>query len=220
MEPSITRITSNQPIYYSIIIPVYPLGKLSDELTDACIKSVQANSTNFEILVISSPNSYATNVNLGLKLAIGSYIVILNNDTLVKSAWLDSLTECFTRFKSCGVASLGLQHYEVSHGIREGTCGAIWMLSRKIYELVGLLDETFKNSYCDSDYFYRVILAGYKCYRNYECNIIHHRSKTLSALNIKSEMLEVNKDYFYTKHGFYWENYGDACRQSTTRSNS
>lgn len=105
----------NEPIV-SILIPVY--GKV--EFTIACIDSIAKTSeaTSFEILVlddkslddtllqikkiksvrvIENPENlgFLRSCNFGAKHARGKYVYFLNNDTIVKTGWLDNLVETF-----------------------------------------------------------------------------------------------------------------------------
>jgi len=102
----------------SIIIPVCG----NEKMTLDCIKSIEKNSTDFEIIVVdngstpaySGPGRIIRNndnrgfpiaVNQGIKDARGDTIVILNNDTLVTPKWLEYFDEHLKTFDIVGPMS-------------------------------------------------------------------------------------------------------------------
>lgn len=108
-----------------MIIPIH--GKLAYTL--ACLRSLQrhAPSVAFEVIVIddASPDASArilaqveglrlirNDMNLGFvgssnegaAIALGDYLLFLNNDTQVTAGWMDGLLACFNDRPDCGIA--------------------------------------------------------------------------------------------------------------------
>lgn len=117
----------------SIVIPVYN----EFEYTYGCIKSIIENVKNvsYEIIVGDDMSTDATkkikkivknvkvninttdhgflmNCNRAAKLAEGQYIVFLNNDTLVKEDWLESLVELIESDDTIGMVGSKLVYQE------------------------------------------------------------------------------------------------------------
>ena len=116
------------PIYeqpeISVIIPVFNQLRF----TQACLASLQENqdSERFEVIVVDDCSTDATrevigktrgvvylrnesnlgftsSCNRGAKEARGSYLLFLNNDTIVKPGWLSALRETFANEPSAGL---------------------------------------------------------------------------------------------------------------------
>lgn len=128
----------------SILIPAY--CKL--EYTLGCIDSIIKNlpKVSFEVLVLDdrSPDNSVTelskiknlkvivnSVNLrflkscnhGVNYAQGKYIFFLNNDTQVKSGWLDSLLKTFDDFPEAGLVGSKLIY---PNGLLQEAGGIVW----------------------------------------------------------------------------------------------
>jgi len=100
---------------FSIIIPVFN----KQNLTDKCLKTIEANTTDYELIIIDNGSApayqgpgfiirneknegFPVAVNQGLRQAKGEILVILNNDTLVSPGWLDNLAEHLKTFDLIG----------------------------------------------------------------------------------------------------------------------
>ncbi|RDJ00704.1 glycosyltransferase [Dyella solisilvae] len=116
--------TSGQPCV-SVVIPTY--GKL--EYTLACLRSLLRHrpDTSFEVVVVddASPEDpspmlaqiagvrlirnaanlgFIGSCNAGASVALGEFVLFLNNDTQVTPNWLDGLLKCFSEHADCGIA--------------------------------------------------------------------------------------------------------------------
>src|SRR5207248_3124701 len=134
-----------RPIEASIIVPVFN----SVAFTIACAISIfeHASSTRYEIIVADDASSDETadvfaavggvlrcvthrvnggfirNCNVAAQKASGSYVVLLNNDTLVLDGWLDELLAPFKRFADVGLAGSKLL---MPDGTLQEAVGIIW----------------------------------------------------------------------------------------------
>ncbi|VAW35589.1 Glycosyltransferase [hydrothermal vent metagenome] len=120
---TITLNSKSKPMV-SIIIPVYN----HFEHTYNCLKSIAElqDKTSFEVIVIDDCSSddtqnlikniagityhrqkknsgFIESCNTGAKLAVGQYLLFLNNDTIVHDAWLDSLMQIFSDYSDAGL---------------------------------------------------------------------------------------------------------------------
>jgi len=144
----------------SIIIPIYFSRLELYQIIDRCIKSIQTNYPDIEIILIddASPidtsdwlityrnkinKGYTASVNKGLKLATGDILIICNDDITVKKGDLD-------RF------------YAIRDGIYspkttdEGSgdlFGSLWGMNRKTFQKIGYLDEKYPHYFSDKAYY-------------------------------------------------------------------
>jgi GT2 family glycosyltransferase len=75
----------------SIIIPCYNIGDL---LLNA-INHVRHNTQdiNYELIMVNTKKSFASNCNSGVKIANGDYVCLLNDDTMPQKGWLKAMVE-------------------------------------------------------------------------------------------------------------------------------
>jgi GT2 family glycosyltransferase/glycosyltransferase involved in cell wall biosynthesis len=128
----------------SIIIPVYNHW----ELTVACLRSLafDSSATEYEVIAVDDASSDQTQhflpkveglrvvqlkknsgfigaVNAGLEVARGRFILLLNNDTVVKPGWLDALMRTFEVEENVGVVGSKLVYPD---GTLQEAGGIIW----------------------------------------------------------------------------------------------
>jgi GT2 family glycosyltransferase len=120
--------TSDTPVV-SVVIPVHN----KYHLTLQCLRALQVNTENtpYEIIIINDASSdwtesalanvrgirviniqenlgYLRATNLGISLARGRYVALLNNDTIPLSGWLDRLVDELDRDSQIGIAGAKL----------------------------------------------------------------------------------------------------------------
>lgn len=192
---------------FSIIIPAYIIDDSCIEMTETCTKFVKKyTKVPHEIIIVRSypydRKTYTQAVNEGINKATGNYIVVLNNDVEVAQDWIESMIECFV-LPGCGVATLNAYEHDIPKhdSIVEDFYGPCWMVSRKVLDKVGLLDERFVNSFEDADYWVRVYQAGYKILRNLNCIITHKERATCKKIIGDNQDSIKNKELFISKYG-------------------
>ena len=169
----------------SIIIPVY--NKI--EWTEKCLMSIWKNSqgNDYEVIVVANgctdktveklrplvsnsfclrvykkPLGYGKAINAGIKVALGKYLVLLNNDTeILGPSWLDLLIQPF------GDPQIGITGPLMSWSPDVQSHFLIFCLvciPRQVIQRIGLLDgKTFKEGYGeDVDYCMKIKKAGLK----------------------------------------------------------
>ncbi|MEI7690672.1 MAG: glycosyltransferase [bacterium] len=222
----------------SIIIPVYNNWLF----TYTCLKSLHnlTDTSSFEVIVVDDGSTdrtrqglekiknivYIKNLknlgfvgscNAGAKAAHGEYLVFLNNDTMVKPGWLDSLLLTFT-YNNVGLAGSKLVYPD---GRLQEAGGIIWknknawnygryhdannyeynylkevdyisgasiMISNKLFNKVGCFGKEFSPGYCeDSDLAFKVREAGFRVIYQPLSEVVHFEGIS-SGTDISSGM--------------------------------
>lgn len=184
------------------------------------------------ILMLNQDNKgFAAGNNQGLLVATGEYLVLLNNDTHVTPGWLTSLVKHMQRDGRIGLlgpvtgnigneAKIAIQYADMSEMLIESRkfnlrhigqltplrTAAFFcvMISRTVYEKVGLLDEAFGIGFFeDDDYCRRVEQAGYAIYCADDVFIHHHLSASFNKLKMETrqKLFEQNKVTYEKKWG-------------------
>lgn len=172
---------------YSIVIPTY---NHCEDLLKPCIESIKQYSdlSTLEVIVVANgcvdntkeyveslgdwakliwsdePLGYTKATNLGIKQALGEYIVLLNNDTELlqqeQNRWLNQLVAPFSD-KTVGLTG-PLQLYD-PYAAHYALIFFCVMVKKTLFDEVGILDEVFTpGGGEDIDFSMRAIQAGYK----------------------------------------------------------
>ena len=197
----------------SIIIPNYN----GEPFIENCLDSLREQSfQDFEIVVIDdcSPDNsvdiikkkypdvrlfinnknsgFDASVNLGIKNSRGDYLLLLNNDVVVDSGFVEALTRSLlTKEKAFSVSSKMIRYYErdtlddagdmfhvLGWGFKRGdgyptnthnlpcrvfsTCAGAGIYKKSILNEIGLFDESFFAYMEDVDLGYRAMIYGYE----------------------------------------------------------
>jgi len=135
------------------------LGNLKDDFVHLGLEN------HFKIVWNNQALGYAKAVNVGIKESTSDMIVLLNNDAILlpqeKNHWLQLLSDPFENDLTCGITgSLTLYSEIIDMLFAPFFCV---MLSRKIVNEIGLLDEQFLiGGNEDIDYCARIQQKGYK----------------------------------------------------------
>lgn len=134
-----------------------------------------AEKANFYVYK-DHPIGYAKAVNIGLSLAEGDYIVIMNNDLQVPKDWLPRMIEEYESTKGGILAPVDFKTdpdiFYDSHWF------SMVMMSRKVFTEIGYLDEQINYRFHDQDYSIRVKKAGYEVMRTGKVTVKHINSAT------------------------------------------
>ncbi|MCQ6559722.1 glycosyltransferase family 2 protein [Paenibacillus mendelii] len=231
----------------SIIIPTYN-GK---ELLKDCLYSIKRHTQiPYEIIVVDNGStdgtadvcrqegitfiSLASNIgfpaacNMGLKLASGDTLLLLNNDVIVSRNWLQNMLNCLNSRADIGIVgpltnyASGKQQIdmpytnleEMANQLNEPDSGK-WMhvdrivglcflFKRDLMDQIGLLDERFSPGHFeDDDYCYRARGAGYKLRIAGDVFIFHHGSASFGRQEESrvKQLIESNRHKFIAKWG-------------------
>lgn len=174
---------------YTIVIPTY---NHCEDLLKPCIESIKkyTNLSNVEVIIVANgctdnteqfvntlgypfrlitvPEAlgYTKATNLGIKESVGEYIVLMNNDTILLEQptdyWLDLLER---PFKKDNVGITGPIKFSWDCGnnsVYESMAFWLVMISRRVIDRIGLLDEIFSPGMGeDGDFSIRATQAGF-----------------------------------------------------------
>ena len=120
---------------------------------------------NFKIVWNENPMGYARATNAGIRVATAEHIVLLNNDTTLteqpQNQWIELLKNEFDKNAKCGISCV--QHYY--HFIVERHFAIFFcvMISRKMFDIIGLLNEDYEVGGCeDVEFSIKIENAGFE----------------------------------------------------------
>ncbi|MES2785088.1 MAG: glycosyltransferase [Pseudomonadota bacterium] len=230
------------------------------ELTKACVDSVERHSLwpNLELILVDNASSdgtpqwltgyaksrpwvklvlnqknlgFAAGNNVGLEVATGDYLIMLNNDTEVSPGWIHGLHRHFVSDPGLGMVGPVTDNIGNEAKIEVGytnkadmpawaTARAIHhageridnrvlaffcvALRRKVYEQVGGLDEAFGLGFFeDDDYCNRARAAGWRLAIAEDVFVHHHLSASFDKLksSTRQALFEKNKEIYERKWG-------------------
>ncbi|MFX3632610.1 MAG: glycosyltransferase family 2 protein [Candidatus Pristimantibacillus sp.] len=160
--------------------------------------------------ILSENYGFSGAVNMGLMMAKGTTILILNNDTLVTDNWLENMIICLNSDPEIGMVGpvtnyiSGDQQIRVPYNdieempefarlnnisdrkrwqITDRLTGFCLLFRRELFEEIGFMDEGFEiGNFEDDDYNIRVRLLGYSLVIAHDSFIHHFGSVSMKAL--------------------------------------
>jgi GT2 family glycosyltransferase len=235
----------------SVIIPVYNKASLTRQCLDALLRP-RREKTPFEIIVVddasgdSTPavlagygeqvrvvthaenQGYAASCNDAARVAVGEWLVLLNNDTIPLAGWLDALWDyarshphvsvvggkllfpdntvqhagmvvCQDRFLRHIYAGFPAGHPAVNRSRRyPAVTAACMLLRRELFLEMGGFDTTFLNGYEDTDFCLRVGERGHEIHYCHESVLYHLECATRDAA---AEQEHTNEKLFFHRWG-------------------
>lgn len=232
----------------SIIIPSFNgIGLLKD-----CIASIRSYTEEpHEIIVVDNGSTDGTTewcrdeqipfvflpenrgfpyaCNIGLRVASGDALLLLNNDTLVTPNWLGRLHQCLYSEEEIGIVGpmsnyasgrqqIDFPYTDLQDAVRRiherdeeswkdtnRVVGMCFLLKREVLERVGEFDERFAPGHFeDDDYCYRAKAAGYRVMIVGNCFVFHHGSASFGKQEEATveRLIETNRNRFIEKWGF------------------
>lgn len=209
----------------------YPENKLEvmvvdNASTDGSAKYIRSNYRKVKVIQ-SQVNNYCRSCNIGITNARGDYIVLLNNDVIVKKQWLSRLVKVMEGDPSIGALTSKLLredgtiqnvgHYELPNFYWEergagkksseynsvseidSISGACILYRKKALEQVGLLDEDFVMFGEDVDMCIRLKQKGWKLVY-VPSSVAYHKFHGSCDERFSRELIERNRLLLVAKH--------------------
>lgn len=181
--------------------------------TDGSQDYIRSNYPSVSLISNDQNFGFCKGNNIGIVAAKGEYIVLLNNDTIVETDWLEQLHDCMLSDPRLGFCASKLLSYsdrnlldaagdgfsicgagykrgyleEAAEYDKEeyifGACAGAAIYKKEMLDKIGLLDEDFFVAYEDSDLSFRAQLAGYKCKYASQAKVYHKINSTLGKLS-------------------------------------
>lgn len=234
-KPCIESILSNttKGIYELILV-----DNASSDKTAKFLEKMAHEYNHVKIKLNTTNKGYAAGNNDGIEMASGDIVVLLNNDTLVPSGWLEALVQVFDENKKAGLVgpitnssgneqcvalpnlteknfhTIASDYTTRQKDVRFNTlrmgffCVAI---KRQVITDIGLLDDGFGiGMFEDDDYCVRATSAGYDLVVAEDCFVYHKGSVSFTKLSSieYQSIFSKNRAYFEKKHGVKWA-FGD-----------
>ena len=138
-------------------------------------------------------------LNAGLDMCDGDYVVYTGNDVFMRPGWLEALLECF-EIADCGIACLGMSElgHKPERRITEGFSGPLMMFKHG-----WRFDEAFREVFIDADLCMRVYKSGLRSYRNLRVVAVHLLQQTSAALDdqqTREQWFREGKETFDRRH--------------------
>lgn len=203
----------------------------STDDTPEYLKALRSKHPEVKIILNKSNLGFAAGNNMGLQVATGDYLVMLNNDTVVTHGWLLTMLRHFQDNPRLGLlgpvtnnignearVEVGYPDLEAmpvaarTHTLRHmgerlrmrNAAFFCVMMPRRVFTEVGYLDENFGRGFFeDDDYCRRVELLGLEVACAEDVFVHHHLSASFNQLatDHKQQLFDTNKAYYESKWG-------------------
>jgi GT2 family glycosyltransferase len=201
----------------SIIIPTYcPVPEVADLLQQCVEKIAKHTVLPYELIVIEQgkryfkqspaqvtvyssfdePIGYAKAVNIGVGMAQGEYLFIVNNDIFVPHGWDHALIRDYELTHGCAMMSAcdRPEVTSIQHDVSWWSCVCI---NRQRWKEIGPLnDELLNYRFHDQDWSIRATKAGYRVCRDgyvqvqhFEASTYRHMQPTVNEGGERAEMI-------------------------------
>jgi len=173
---------------------------------DGSIEYIRESFTDTLLIPLAENRGFSSANNEGLKVALGDYIMLLNNDVVMDKYCIANLYAAMEADPSTGICatklliagtelidsagdgfSSNLKGFKRGEGKPAhlydeseyvfGACAGAAMYRRKMIEEIGFLDEDFFLIYEDTDFNLRAQLAGWKV-RYVPTAVVHHKVRS------------------------------------------
>lgn len=198
-------------------------------MTEFAIKTLRAHADHpFELVVVEAAHNYfespdetgvkadkylnftpkigaVRELNKGLEIATGDFVLCTGNDVIVPPHWDTELLRCFDERADCGVASLSAFEPGAVIGppqaldrIVEGMYSPFMMFRRG-----ERMDEAYRKIYQDSDFVLRVYERGQRAYRSCRAHVHHLLRMTSDRVDPEAHNADLAHDewLFYQRWG-------------------
>ncbi|UJF32074.1 glycosyltransferase family 2 protein [Paenibacillus hexagrammi] len=223
LQNCIESIYQYTPEPFEIII----IDNASTDDTESYLKSLTGK---IRFKVFKSNLGFAGGTNQGLRMARGTTLLFLNNDTIVTKNWLSNMLACLHSNEKFGLVGPTTNYIsgeqlvpttytstEEMHRFAEQInrsnpsqwqvtgrlTGFCVLMRREMFEALGYLDEGFEIGNCeDDDYGFRARLMGYELVIAKDTFIHHVGSVSIKALGERfEEVYGKNLDFYSKKWG-------------------
>lgn len=218
----------------SVLMPCLFMDDWQPKLAKFAIETARAKTQqSFELVIVETeskmlddvPDSIylhrpkitklTSDLNAAIDKASGDYLVHMGIDLIVGDRWLESMCECFDKFKDCGAATIRVAEsgayvgpIDASDSFDEAMYGPLMMWRRRNPSMLTedwpeewKFDEVFRDHSADSDLIMRMYKAGLRSYRNNKAMAWHLNKVTWHKQENTKQREHVAHQLFREKHG-------------------
>jgi len=176
-----------------------PRPRSSGDLEDRTIRGLRIdNYLNFNPKI-----GGVREINRGIQVCSGEFIVTTGNDVIVPQHWDTQLLRCFEERKDCGLAALSA----CEPGAVIGPTQPLDMIVEGMYSPFNMFrkgweyDESYIRVYQDSDLVMRMYEAGLRSYRSCRAHVHHLLRMTNDSVDTAAHNEQLGKDeqLFYAR---------------------
>ena len=167
------------------------------------------NGSDFDSKLLAKVYRYpenkgvSTGWNTGIRLSTAPTFVVMNSDCMVEPGWDEALLEAVSDGRR--IAFPYTDHCDgkgFTTPDQGGTAGWCFMMTRAIYEEVGVFDEWFNPAFCeDTDYWHRAWQMGIALEPVPAARVVHARRTTASTTPHVDWLLLGHRYKYGWKHG-------------------
>lgn len=129
------------------------------------------------------PIGYARAVNIGLALADYRYVMVLNNDLILRHGWVEKMIEVYERDDKRNYGILSAMNWGSERKeIYDDAWYSLWMSDKETLAEIGYLSESLAYRYHDQDHAIRAYRKGYKVQRTGEVIVNHKEATTFNKM--------------------------------------
>jgi GT2 family glycosyltransferase len=201
---------------------------------DDSVEFLKISFPSVKVVALDKNYGFAKANNIGIRLASGPRIALLNNDTVVDSKWLEELNHALDNHPEVGFCAskmlmyrdpniidsagdmLGIaKAYKRGHGRPNGTefnepeyvfgaCAGAAIYRSEMLNDIGLFDETFVTNLEDVDLSFRAQLVGYKCMYVPSAVVYHKVGETKRRIGWTDRLTQRNNKLMWLKNAPGW----------------
>jgi GT2 family glycosyltransferase len=182
----------------SVVVPHWPLDQEVDAALERCLSSLPDCE---KVVVVNEGTGFGRNVNIGLRLAGGDFVAVINNDCFVTEGNVYDLCIPATVTSPLVIGEIPGMAPPIEPG---GFHGCFWVAPRTVLERVGTLDDRFEGAFWeDDDFLLRLRDAGVPTRQIASVRVRHRGGLTLVKTPERtSEWYRNNEQRFQAKWGF------------------
>ncbi len=204
-------------------------GDVNSKTAKSCIRAVKKKTRNDlirELIIVEAgirPDfNHAAEINKVLRMFTGDVLILLDDDAIVESGWLEGLMECAAMDPSVGIVGAVLKDRRgnINHSGATASekcfgkvytdaitrpracnfvCSAVMLIKRDVIEKIGAFDNTFKKYGQDADYCFRAWEAGLKVVCTPAATARHLVGATIRLREDKEAVWQQDRDAFERK---------------------
>lgn len=190
----------------------YEVLVVDNASVDDSLAKIRSMFPTVKVLALDANLGFTGGNIAGLKQARGEYIALLNPDTEVSPDWLLNLERVMESHPEAGICASKLlvygsdiidsagdgclvtgRGYKIGEGenhsqyneLRQvfGACGGAMLIRRAVIDQVGFLDDDFFLIYEDTDFNFRVRMAGWQCFYAPEAVVWHKVRSSIGTMS-------------------------------------